>query len=79
MDKDDRRPRSRIPKFQQNFENVVLIVFSIRVENINLIKHLNLNVKRMNRLRQRFLEKSKFEKLVSDELEMHDGPNGTIE
>jgi len=33
----------------------------------------------MNRLRQRFLEKSKFEKLVSDELEMHDGPNGTIE
>ena len=75
-----RRPRSRIPKFQRNFENVVLIVFyKIRVENINLIKHLNLNVKRMNRLRQRFLEKSKFEKLVSDELEMHDGPNGTIE
>ena len=66
-------PFSKIPR------NDVLIVFLKSGSKVNLIKHLNLNVKRMNRLRQRFLEKSKFEKLVSDELEMHDGPNGTIE
>ena len=77
----DRRHFIDAPVFQKYWENENSHGFfaKIRVEN-KLDQTLEPKwVKRMNRLRQRFLEKSKFEKLVSDELEMHDGPNGTIE